>query len=342
MPPQGSLLNRLVQAYRRSGADLPGSDPRPTHGAEMEGWFWRFTDAERGRVVLALCGVNQHPDGAWATVAIAEYPSGVVRSCAAPVASASADRYEVTVPGVLSADEHSLRVDIDDIGVDVAIHDAVGWPLRLGGGGLFSAVPFLSQYWHPHVLGGTTSGSVTIGEQQWTLDGADIYAEKNWGAGFPDRWWWGQAQGFEDRTVCVAFGGGRLAAGPVGMSVTGCVLRLGEQVVRFAPPLCAVRTAIADGSWMIRARRPGWTMTIKGDANGHTPAVLPVPMPAERRNVARDFEHLAGRLRLHVAHRGSTVFEGESLLAALEVGAASAAEASELAAHFGVPVSAVT
>ena len=45
------------------------------------------------------------------------------------------------------------------------------------------------------------------------LDGAVAYAEKNWSnGGFPASWWWGQAHGFGDADVCVAFAGGR--AGP--------------------------------------------------------------------------------------------------------------------------------
>src|SRR5947209_14985249 len=80
---RSTLAARLARAYRRTGADLPGGDTRPTHGAQMEGWFWRFTDAARGQVVLALCGINQHPDGDWATVAVAAHPGTVVRAAAA-------------------------------------------------------------------------------------------------------------------------------------------------------------------------------------------------------------------------------------------------------------------
>ena len=57
--------------YRRSGADLPFGDPLPTHGTEMEGWFWRLSDAASGRVAIALCSANRHPDGDWSTAAIA-------------------------------------------------------------------------------------------------------------------------------------------------------------------------------------------------------------------------------------------------------------------------------
>jgi hypothetical protein len=290
----------------------------------MEGWFWRFTDVARGQVVLALCGVNRHPDGDWATVAVAVHPGGEVRSAVVDSAHASAVSYRVQAGDVLDADERSLRVHVEDVELDVSMTDAFHWPLRLGGGGLFSAVPFLGQYWHPHVLGGAAAGSVTVAGRRLPLDGANVYAEKNWGAGFPDWWWWGQAQGFADPAVCVAFGGGRLSLGRLGMSATGCVVRLGHEVVRFAPPLSIVRAESPDdverGVWRVRARRPGWRLELEGDGAGARPAVLPVPLPHERRNVDRDLEHLAGRMRLRVWRRGALVVEDESRLAALEVG----------------------
>jgi len=43
--------------------------------------------------------------------------------------------------------------------------------------------------------------------------------------------------------VCVAFGGGRLTAGPVAMTVGGAVVRVKDDVVRFAPPLSTVRSS---------------------------------------------------------------------------------------------------
>ena len=44
----------IAAAYRRSAAGLPGGDPRPTHGAEMEGYFWRFTLLAAGLVDTAI------------------------------------------------------------------------------------------------------------------------------------------------------------------------------------------------------------------------------------------------------------------------------------------------
>lgn len=316
----------LIAAYRRTGADVPFGDPLPSHGAEMEGWFWRVTDPASGRVVVALCGVNRHHSGDWATVAVALHPGGVVRSAA--LDDARADRADFAVragtspQACLEASTHRLRVDLDDVHLDLRFSESFYWPKAFGGGGVFSAVPFLNQYWQPYRLGGAATGVVTFagdGGERWSLDGAPVYGERNWGAGFPDRWWWGQAHDFDGADVSVAFSGGVLRLGPIARSVCGVVVRLGERVVRITPP-APVRSDVTPGRWSVRARSWRYQVDLDGDGTGIEPHVLPVPLPAERRNVDTDFEHLAGRLRCVVRERGHVVFAGTSELAGLEVG----------------------
>ena len=53
-----SLLKRGEALFRASGADLPFGDPLTAHGVGMEGYFWRVTDRDRGRALIALIGVN--------------------------------------------------------------------------------------------------------------------------------------------------------------------------------------------------------------------------------------------------------------------------------------------
>lgn len=315
VPSAARVLDHVV---RRTGATLPMADPRPSHGAEMEGWFWRCTDVPTGRVLVVLCGVNRHPDGPWATVAVAAHPGGFVRSTVLDGAHAAPDTLLVQAgDGAFLATERSVHVDLGvDCRVDLRIDHPVEWPLRLGGGGLFSALPWLGQYWHPHLLGGRVSGTARLGAESFELHGADVYAEKNWGHGFPERWWWGQAQGFAD-DACVAFGGGVLTAGPATVTVGGLVVRVGAQVVRFTPPWSRVRTLAGGDRWEVTARRPGQWARVVGHGVGE-PHVLPVPIPAERRNEDTDIEFLAGRL--HVELGGRTVWRGTSSLAGLEVG----------------------
>jgi hypothetical protein len=313
------VIDRIDQLYRRTGANLPHGDPLPSHGAQMEGYFWRVTDVAASRVVVVLCGVNRHPDGDWATVAIASEPGGFVRSAVLPRAVSRRDSLLVTAgDGAFRATATDVHLDLgDDATVDLSIDRTVGWPYALGGGGIFSALPFLGQYWHPHILGGEVSGQASTGSERWTFDSADIYAEKNWGAGFPERWWWGQAQGFDRPDVCVAFGGGRLTAGPLAVTVGGAVIRVGNDVIRFAPPWSSVRSS-ADGTrWEVTARGSGCRLRLVGTGDD-APHILPVPIPAERRNVDTDFEFLAARMTVELT--GAIRYSGETHLAGLEVG----------------------
>ncbi len=88
------MIDRLDALYWRTGANLTNGDPLPSHGAQMEGYFWRVTDVASSRVVVVLCGVNRHPDGDWATVAIATEPGGFVRSAVLPRACSRNDAFQ--------------------------------------------------------------------------------------------------------------------------------------------------------------------------------------------------------------------------------------------------------
>ncbi len=103
----------------------------------MEGWFWRLSDPADGRVVVALCSENRHPDGNWSTAAIALHPGGVVRSAA--VDGVLADRQEFSVQAdaagnVIDATRDRLKMVLGDTAVDLKFTDAFQWPKAFGGG----------------------------------------------------------------------------------------------------------------------------------------------------------------------------------------------------------------
>ena len=313
----------LIALYRRTGADVPFGDPLPSHGTEMEGWFWRLTDQATGRAVVVLCSCNQHPDGDWATVAIALEPGGVVRKTA--INNAVADRRHFSIRAkdsrnVLDANRSGITLIIDDVKVDLRVDNTEPWTKAFGGGGVFSSVPFLNQYWHPYCLGGRASATVTGPGVDWRFDDARLYCERNWGAGFPQRWWWGQAHDFLDDDVCVAFSGGLLELGPLKKEVTGVVVRLGSRVLRITPPAPTTYRFDRDSwHWQITARTPQFAVELDGCGVGEPP-VLPVPLPHERRNVDTDYEFLDGTLRCTVRKWGGVIFDGTSPLAGLEIG----------------------
>ena len=313
------------KAYRASGADRPFGDPLPAHGVAMEGYFWRFTDPATGRVVIALNGVNRANDGTWSTLGLAAHPHGFLRTTAHPVGYASADGLGAFAGDAFHGTADRLLVHLaPDARLEVEITNPVPWPRRsFGGSSVFQAVPALNQYWHPWLLGGSAHGVAVVGKETWELDGWSVYAEKNWGkGGFPDSWWWGQAQGFADPSVCVAFAGGEVTAGPFRTTVTAIVVLLpGGKLIRLGDPVVSpVHAEVSDERWALHGRSAQWSVEIEGSGSLDTAHVLPVPLPNQRRNVPGAIEHLGATMRVTVRRRGQVIWEGESQLAALEHG----------------------
>lgn len=323
----------MLQRYRATGADLPFADLRRAHGVAMEGYFWRLSDPASGRVIVALCGIHRGRAGRpWANVAIAAHPGDFI--AAADLAGGTADPAGLGVlvgDGAFEAGPTRVRADLGARGaLDLTLHDVHAWPRRvLGGMGTGQVVPGLSQHWHPHVLGARASGTVRLGDETIDLDGFNVYAEKNWGRdGFPDRWWWGHAQHFEDAPdTCVAFAGGAVTVGPLQTTATALVVRRGDTLIRLGDPVMSpVRAEVGDGSWRLKARGPRWGIELTATADPQDAHVLPVPLPARGYSVAGALQQFAGELHLVLRRRGRIVYAGRSPLAGLEDGGRDAVE----------------
>ncbi len=308
----------------------------------MEGYFWRFT-APPGdeRSLIALCGVNRADDGTWATLGLGSHPNGFLRAIEHPEAHADPAALGAHAGTAFDGTADRLRVDLgEDARLDVKVTSPLPWPRRaFGGSSAFQSVPALNQYWHPWLLGGSAHGIARLGDESWELDGWQVYAEKNWGrGGFPDSWWWGQAQAFGERDACVAFAGGEIKSGPLQTEVTAVVVRLpGGRLLRLGNPgTSPVEAEISDERWSLRGRSPRWTVEIEGRAPRDASHVLPVPLPRERRNAAGALEHLGGTLDVVVrSRRHGVLWRGESRRAGLEHGGLE--RAAQEAARRGFP-----
>jgi hypothetical protein len=285
----------------------------------MEGYFWRFTQAAAGRVAIVMCAISRARDGEpWAFVGVATHPGRFFRWAELRDVRADPASYALHAGEAFSAGPDHVRVDFGpDCRLEASLGSVVGWPPRpLGALGAAQLVPGLSQYWHPHLFAADVGGSVVAGGESFSLGGARAYAEKNWGRGFPDTWWWGQAHDFRD-DVSVAFAGGPVRVGPARLRASAAVVRLDGRVLRCRPPAAM---ALGDGSWRLRARSGARVVEIEGAADPATAHSLTVPVPAERRVVDRSHHHLAGELSVRVSRRGRLVYAGESALAGLERG----------------------
>jgi hypothetical protein len=286
--------------YRRSGADLPFADLRRAHGTAFEGYYWRFAGPDWS--VCAIAGVCRDKRGPWAMVTLASQPDGIEQTVITD--SAWTDPHGLGVhAGPLRADANSLTVDLGSR-LHARFDARREWPRRAFGPlGPVQMVPWLGQYWAPHLLGADATGS--YGDR--SLDGAAVYAEKNWGAAFADHWWWGQGPG-------VAFAGGRIH----GVAPTAVVAWTGDDLVALAPPFARTAARAGNGEWHIRASSPRLRIEIEGEATD--PLLLPVPLPKERRLEVRSRHHLLGRIAVSV-HRGRRLWLRSEGLAGLEDGA---------------------
>ena len=314
--------------YRASGADLAFGRPERAHGVAMEGYFWRITDPATQRVVIALIGVQTDHTGRWALTGLGAsdgfWRHAVVESADARPGGLGA-RASGPEASFFGTDERVVVDMGEDAHLDLRLDGLTRWPsLRpFGGSSWFQMIPGLNQYWHPWLLGGRASGSVRVGDSRWEFVNAQVYGEKNWGrAGFPDSWWWGQAQAFAEAEACVAFAGGEVTAGPLRTEVTGLVVRLPDgRLLRLGNPVTSPVTAdIGDEHWRLQGRSGGWDISVDAHAPLSAAHVLPVPLVGERRAVPGAIEHLSGRLNVQVNHRGRLVWEGQSALAGLEHG----------------------
>ncbi|MCP9490702.1 MAG: tocopherol cyclase family protein [Solirubrobacteraceae bacterium MAG38_C4-C5] len=320
----------MRSAYRARGADPPLGDLRAHHAVAFEGYFWRVTDPGEGGVVIALLGVCRDANGrSWATAALAGHPGGVVRR--ATLDSAAGDPARLAVCGATADGGAWVRADArqvtfalgDDAHLALEVERPVRWPRRaLGGIGPAQLVPGLSQYWHPWLLDGVARGSARLGERTWNLDGARVYAEKNWGGGgFPAAWWWGQAHGFAREDATVAFAGGRAGLGPLRLTATSVVVRAGREVVRLTRPPGLLRVDVGPGRWRIAGRTGRHTLELEGAAAPADAQRLPVPLPAQRRELPEgSAQHLAGELGVLLRRGRRTILDDTSSLAGLELG----------------------
>ena len=315
-------MSGLLAAYRRTGADLPFTDPARNHGAAMEGYYWRLVHPEAGWVIIWLCGVCQGYGGSWATVALAAHPGGFLRHRTVAPAAGDFERFGARAGDVFRGSVHELRVRMgDDAWVDARLRPRVTWPRRaLGGLGPGQLVPGLAQYWHPVLLAAEIEGEACIGGRRLRLEGARAYVEKNWGPGFAGRWWWGEADAFPDPEVGVAFAGGRLPMLGVSAAPTAVVVRLGERVLRLVPPLARAQARVDAQRWHVRVRSPRYRLELEGETSGETAHRLPVPDVFERRVEMRSQQVLAGRLRLRVDRGRQMLIDAVSPLAGLELG----------------------
>ena len=212
-------------------------------------------------------------------VTLASEPDGFERTEIVDVASLGATGLRVDA-GPLQADETSLRVDLGRA-LEARFDDRRGWTRAR------SARSARRRWSRGSASTGRRTCSARASLARYdgrSLDGVDVYAEKNWGAAFADHWWWGQARR-----------GVRGRADPRRRADRGRRVDRPTGLVSLAPPFARTVARAGGGEWRIRAKSARWRMEIEGSAAGGLR--LPVPLPPSAGSELRSNHHLVGRSR---------------------------------------------
>jgi len=179
-------------------------------------------------------------------------------------------------------------------------------------------------HWQVLMAAGRSSGSITWGGERFDFVDAPSYAEKNWGAGFPEKWIWVQCNAFEGRpdVALTATGARRALPFSATKESVGLVgLHWGGGRFLDIAPTNGELAWSADpwGRWHIEASTAdgAFRALVEASASGEG-TLLRAPTDEGLQVVCRDT--FQGDVRLRVWERGQLVLDVESRLAGLEVG----------------------
>lgn len=63
--------------------------------------------------------------------------------------------------------------------------------------GWLAILPVFEPHWQVMMARGSASGWMEWGDRRFEFEDAPTYYEKNWGAGFPSKWFWIQCNTFD-------------------------------------------------------------------------------------------------------------------------------------------------
>lgn len=195
--------------------------------------------------------------------------------------------------------------------------------VQLATAGWLSYLPIFEPGWQVLMAHGTATGWAEWQETRYEFQQAPIYAEKNWGGAFPERWFWIQANAFEDAPdlTVTAVGGLRQVLGR--SETVGLVgLHFRDRFLSLSSLKNSMRWWVDTwGSWFVTTHNHRYRIVLRGIADAH-PATVRVPTLEGLQFQCWDTTH--GHLEVEVWERSrdaeALILKAKTALAGLEVG----------------------
>nr|XP_018686198.1 PREDICTED: probable tocopherol cyclase, chloroplastic isoform X2 [Musa acuminata subsp. malaccensis] len=197
--------------------------------------------------------------------------------------------------------------------------------------GWLAAFPVFEPHWQICMAGGLSTGWIEWDGERFEFENAPSYSEKNWGAGFPRKWFWVQCNVFEGASGEVALtaaGGLRKLPGLIDNYENAALIGVhyGGSFYEFVPWTGTISWDIAQwGFWHMSAENDTHVIELEATAGDHgTPLRAPT---TEAGFVTACKDTCFGDLRLQLWERrngdggkGKMILDVSSNMAALEVG----------------------
>lgn len=190
--------------------------------------------------------------------------------------------------------------------------------------GLLSFLPIFEPGWQVLMAHGQATGWIDWNETRHEFKNAPIYAEKNWGGAFPQKWFWIQCNAFADQPdLTLTAGGGRRkvlgwmeSVGMIGLHYQG-------KFYEFVPWNSTVHWQIAPwGHWHVWAETDRHRVNVLGTTS-RSPVAVRVPTEQGMIFACRDTTR--GDLQVELRDRDSDrlILKATSTFAGLETGGSS-------------------
>lgn len=172
----------------------------------FEGWYVRILDQAQGlNVALIFAKTHFHKDP-HAFLQIFDAVAGTNRYLRFPLASFSFEDGCVRIGEQTLSPEH-IHVSEADVSVTLTISNPVELGKKSAMGPLL-ALP-LECYQEVIYMAARVAGSVRLGTKTITIENGQSYMEKTYGRRFPKRWFWLQANRFDEQ-VAISLAGGKV------------------------------------------------------------------------------------------------------------------------------------
>lgn len=337
---QGALaLSSLSKLPPHAGFHGAAADPKKPF---FEGWYLRVVTKNQGSIALIFHVFDPHnidrPSRRRGVGIQVITPSGSTFLETPDLSTFRAESHALSIRNYfadtndffrLTSSRASGRISPISSGTgvtfDFEMFPEVGWGGDEGArqystAGWLAAFPVFEPHYQVLVSKGKAMGSLTLqGQediiQEYNLDDASIYLEKNWGGSFPSKWWWIQANTFRHSNLCVTSTGAQRGIPFLGQEEEVALIGLHWNGKFY--PFPDVNWNVRWGHWLIEGSYGEYSVQIAGDCQD---SGIPVKCPTTKgmEEIARESFH--GTLRVQLFKNGSLVLDDTSNEACLEVG----------------------